>query len=185
MFNVVFLAALPAIFEEFIFRGIIFNGLRSKGFWFASIISAVMFAVMHLSIEQFVFPIIMGVVFTLILEKTGSLVYTILTHFCNNFIVVLISYISNFTGRDIATFNTNSVLGALVALAIAIVAGIIIWLIVKYLLKPTTQTKQTEIILEPNKTIQNTNVLQKNFLLISLLSGIILWLVVVVGSLLM
>lgn len=183
MFNVVFLAALPAIFEEFIFRGIIFNGLRSKGFWFACLISAIMFAVMHLSIEQFVFPIIMGVVFALILEKTGSLVYTIITHFCNNFIVVLISYISNFTGRDIATFNTNSVLGAFIALGIALVASLIIWLLIKHLLKANTHQDEKEIVLEPVNTT-STNFMQNNFVLISLIAGIVLWLVVVVGSLL-
>ena len=185
LFNVVFLVALPAIFEEFIFRGIIFNGLRGKGFWFACIISAVMFAVMHLSIEQFVFPIIMGVVFALILEKTGSIVYTIITHFCNNFIVVLISYISNFTGRDIASFNTNSVTGALIALLIAAIAGTVIWLLIKYLLKPNMQTNEQKIVLQStNLTQQNTNFIHKNFVLISLISGIVLWLVVVVGSLL-
>ena len=186
LFNVVFLAALPAVFEELIFRGMIFNGLRNKGFWFACLISAIMFAVMHLSIEQFVFPVIMGIVFSLILEKTGSIVYTIITHFCNNFIVVLISYISNFTGRDIASFNTNSIVGALIALAVAVVSGVIIWLLIKFLLKSNVQTNEQEIVLEPAKpNYQYTSFIQKNFVLSSLIIGIVLWIIVVIGNLFM
>lgn len=185
LFNVVFVALLPAIFEEFIFRGIVYNGLRSKGVWFAGIISALMFALIHLSIEQFVFPIVMGVVFALILEKTGSVVYTMITHFCNNFIVVLISYIATFTGRDMATFDTTTWYGAILAIIIAIVASVIIWLLIKYVLKTKTQT--TEVNNQPEESVnlqaQTLGKLNKKYFTIALISGVLFWIFMVVSEL--
>lgn len=184
VFNVVFVALLPAIFEEFIFRGIIYNGLRSKGFWFASIISALMFALIHLSIEQFVFPIVMGLVFALILEKTGSILYTMITHFCNNFIVVLISYIATFTGRDMATLDTTSWLGAVLAIVIAIVAGIIIWVLIKYVLKKQ-QSTEVNLPIEDNENQQTQVVVNSNkkYFTIALIVGVLFWIFMVVSEL--
>lgn len=194
LFNVVFLAIIPAILEEFIFRGIVFNGLKKRGVWFASLISALMFAMVHLSISQFVYPIIMGIVFALVFNKTGSLIYSIIVHLCNNFIVVLISYISNFTGRPLAELNTSSALGIVLSVIIAVVASVLIWLIVKFALKPTKSENSNIVNVEhnvveieheneQNKLITPNQNRQNIYTTVALVSGAVLWLIVVIGGL--
>lgn len=203
LFNVIFLAIIPAVLEEFIFRGIIFNGLKKHGFWYASLISALMFALVHLSVQQFVFPIIMGIVFAMVLKKTGSLMCSIIVHLCNNFIVVLISYISNFTGRQIASFDTSTVWGIILAIVIAVVAAVSIWLIIKYLLKPckndvnlVEQSEEKDVagqsveqesvelnqVDEQKELTNNVKNRQNGYVIVALLAGVILWLIVVIGG---
>lgn len=189
--NVVLLAIVPAFFEELIFRGMIFNGLRKSGFWFASLISALMFTLVHMSIHQMIFPFIMGVVFALILEKTGSLFYTIITHFCNNFIVLLITYISNISGKDFLYIDVKTFPMALLVTFIALVALAIIWLLIKFVL--TNKNEQ-----ETNKKAENLNILQEDdandltnvdkkrqyykYLIGAIASGVIIWLVYVISE---
>src|SRR5262249_43076873 len=73
------LVAAP-LFEEFIFRGLIFGGLRrSFGLWPATLVSAAMFAIMHPAISML--PVfVMGVCAALVYERTRSLLAPMLTH---------------------------------------------------------------------------------------------------------
>ncbi len=189
LINVVLLAFIPAIMEELIFRGMIFNGLRKKGFKIAAIISAVMFAIIHLSIKQFVFPIIMGVVFSFVLEKTGSLVYTMIVHFCNNFFVLLISYITKVTNKNFIEINfTNSYfLTIFLSIIIAIIASLLIYLLIKFVLSNNQkETIGMDIQNENDAFVVNDVVnIQKDKidLTTSLIIGAVLWIVYVLCSL--
>lgn len=182
LLNVLLLAVLPALLEELIFRGIIFNGLRQRGFWFASIISTFMFAFMHLSIYQFVYPLIMGMVFCFVVEKTGSTLYSIIVHFCNNFIVILISYISNITGKSIE-IAINSFLKIAVFVLIAIISVIIILLLTKILKNKNSNPSQVYNFNLEIKDMHKQNIENKT-LNISLFLGIGIWLFYVISTLL-
>jgi ABC-2 type transport system permease protein len=73
------LIAAP-LFEEFIFRGLIFGGLRrSFGVWPATLASAAVFAIMHPAISM-VPVFLMGVCAALVYERTRSLLAPMLTH---------------------------------------------------------------------------------------------------------
>ena len=74
MVYIVLFAILPAICEELIFRGVIFNGLR-KNFsdTFAVIFSALLFALMHSSVMQLAYPFIMGIIFAIIVQQRQNL----------------------------------------------------------------------------------------------------------------
>lgn len=100
------LAVLPAVFEEFVYRGIIFNGLRSKmGDVSAIFVSAAMFAFMHGSIEQLVYQFFLGVVIAWMVVRTGSLLSGIIIHFLNNAMVVILAYIELHYGGVEMTYN--------------------------------------------------------------------------------
>lgn len=138
--NIILLAVIPAFAEEFLFRGIIFNGYKKHGLWLSAVVSSAMFAIVHLSVHQLVFPFIMGMVFSLIVHKTGSLKYSIITHFSNNFLVVAISYISSKTGANfgvISNFNVPTIL-------LSILLAIITLLVIYYLLKKLKNTSKQE-----------------------------------------
>jgi hypothetical protein len=73
------LIAAP-LFEEFIFRGLIFGGLRrSFGVWPATLASAAVFAIVHPAIS--IVPVfVMGVGAALVYERTRSLLAPMLLH---------------------------------------------------------------------------------------------------------
>jgi membrane protease YdiL (CAAX protease family) len=73
------LIAAP-LFEEFIFRGLIFGGLRrSFGLWPAALASAAVFAIMHPAISMA--PVfVMGVFSALVYERSRSLLAPMLVH---------------------------------------------------------------------------------------------------------
>ena len=99
--NLFALALLPAICEELIFRGIIFNGLRKKlGDWLAVFVSAILFVLMHASLEQLVYPLLLGMVFGWLVLRTKTVVSSIIVHFLNNALVITIAFIYQMTGFD-------------------------------------------------------------------------------------
>jgi ABC-2 type transport system permease protein len=73
------LVAAP-VFEEFIFRGLIFGGLRrSFGLWPAALASAAVFAIMHPTLS--IAPVfVMGVCAALVYDRSRSLLAPMLTH---------------------------------------------------------------------------------------------------------
>jgi membrane protease YdiL (CAAX protease family) len=90
------LALMPAIFEEYVFRGLIttmaaqsFQTRRS-----AILFQAFVFATIHFSPFEFVGIFAMGLIFGLVYVATGSLWYSTLSHFIFNGSTVLIHYLT-------------------------------------------------------------------------------------------
>lgn len=88
------LAVLPAVGEELCFRGTIQNllaktNLGNKG---AIIVTGFTFALMHLEFDNFLSIWVMGIVLGLLYYYTGSIWVSILAHFCNNMLMVLLKY---------------------------------------------------------------------------------------------
>lgn len=189
--NIVLSVIIPAIVEELMFRGLIFRDLRKRGFWLASLVSSAMFMLVHLNLGSLIYPLIMGFVFALVLEKTGSVVYTIIVHACNNLIVNLIEYFNLTTGKNFGMMALNSWWQILLSVVIAILAFVAIWLIVKFLLKKKEEEHKEAVIdvlsdeeLQRQKiTIQIQKRTENIYVFGSLLLGIIFWLVVVISGL--
>ena len=80
------LAVLPAITEEFVFRGIILQEYREAGCSnvAALMISSLLFAIMHFNLAQFPVYFFGGVVLGLVYMVTDSIIASILVHFLNN-----------------------------------------------------------------------------------------------------
>jgi len=82
---------LTPLAEELLFRGVLYQALRrTMPVGSAVVLSALIFAAMHLSVVLFIPFVLMGAVLALVYERSGSLVPTILLHACNNAIVLLI-----------------------------------------------------------------------------------------------
>lgn len=92
-FRIVTMALLPAIVEEFIFRGLIFNGLKRRNPFWAIIVSGFLFGAMHMNINQFLYAFVMGVFFSLVAYATGSMWPTMIMHFIYNAQSVILSHI--------------------------------------------------------------------------------------------
>ena len=88
--GIIYFCLIAPIYEEIVFRGMIFGGLRRKGFGFvgAALFSAVLFSVMHMNIAQGVNAFFLGLLFALVYEATGNLSAAIMLHMINNIYVI-------------------------------------------------------------------------------------------------
>ena len=71
---------LPAILEEVAFRGVLLEEYRSYGAPWTIITTALMFAMLHLSLENFVYYLFMGVILGVVTLATDSLLPAIGLH---------------------------------------------------------------------------------------------------------
>jgi membrane protease YdiL (CAAX protease family) len=82
---------LTPLVEELLFRGVLYQALRrSLPVSGATVLSAMIFALMHLNVVMFIPLLVMGLILALVYEWSGSIVPTILLHACNNGIMLLI-----------------------------------------------------------------------------------------------
>ena len=81
----------PAVFEEIIFRGVLFDGLKkSFSLPVAVLVCGGLFALYHQNPAQTLYQFCCGAAFALVAVKSGSVLPTVFSHFLNNaFIVVL------------------------------------------------------------------------------------------------
>ena len=88
----VYTAFLPAITEEWFFRGIAMRKLLPYGKGFAVVSSALLFGFMHGYPAQTLFSIFFGLIAGYTYLKTGSIWFGVLIHFVNNTISLAVSY---------------------------------------------------------------------------------------------
>lgn len=83
-------ALLPAVCEEFAFRGFILSGLRRLGHkWAAITVSALFFGVIHGILQQSIAASIVGMLIGYIAVQTGTLWAAIVYHACHNSLSLL------------------------------------------------------------------------------------------------
>jgi sodium transport system permease protein len=92
-------AVTPAICEEALFRGFILSGLRRLGAVPAIGISALLFGVAHASIYRLLPTFFLGLVFGIIVWRTGSLLCSIVAHAINNGVLATVT-----ESQDLARF---------------------------------------------------------------------------------
>lgn len=81
---VILLGVVPAVFEELVFRGIIYHSFRKYHIGSALLFSALLFGCMHMNLNQFLYAVVIGFFFALIVEATGSILASITIHFVIN-----------------------------------------------------------------------------------------------------
>ena len=137
--NLFVLAVIPAICEELVYRGIILNGFRKFGVHTAVFASAAIFAIAHGSAMQTVYQFILGVILGYILVKTGSLVASIIVHFLNNAMVIIVNYIDQATNGSLSQVldGSGSWSATEIVLAICIaMAAVAVIILLFHFIKP-------------------------------------------------
>lgn len=93
-FPMLFYTILVApLMEELVFRGVFYHRFRSYGKYFAAFWTAFFFALMHSNFLQFAPAFCMGIILFFIRDRYG-LPYSILLHFCNNLLAILVNNLS-------------------------------------------------------------------------------------------
>ena len=102
LINFICVSIFAPFFEEWLCRGMVLRGLlgnRMKPVW-AIVISALFFALIHLNPWQAIPAFIFGCLFGYVYYKTGSLKLTMLMHFTNNTLSLILSNIDSLKDAD-------------------------------------------------------------------------------------
>jgi len=87
------IAAFPALIEEFAFRGVILGVLKKRfNSKTAIIVSAIIFGLVHGNLVQIPFAFLMGLVFGLIAVYSNSIWPSVIAHFLNNGVSVILDF---------------------------------------------------------------------------------------------
>lgn len=100
---VIYISVVPAMTEEFAFRGVIMQPLRKYGDKFAIIMSALVFGLMHGNAVQAIFAFMVGIIIGYAVVVTGSLWTGIIIHFFNNFVSAAMDLLSDQIGNEAYT----------------------------------------------------------------------------------
>lgn len=87
-------AVMPAFCEELIYRGVLFRGYRRSGALVAVLLTAFLFGMMHMNLNQFSYAFVLGALFAFVTEITGSILPAVLLHIFVNGKSVAILYAS-------------------------------------------------------------------------------------------
>ncbi len=112
-------AVVPALVEEFAYRGVFLGLLKEYGEGFCIIASSVMFALMHGNLSQIPFAFIVGLVLGFIRVKSGSIIPAMLLHFLNNFVSVVLSIVTEDAGYALMV-GINTVYFAVAVVCISV-----------------------------------------------------------------
>lgn len=87
------MAVVPCVLEETVYRGVFYNEYSKINPWKAALLSGFLFGLMHGNINQFCYAAVMGILFALLIEATGSILSTMLIHFWVNAGSVVLIYL--------------------------------------------------------------------------------------------
>ncbi len=129
------IAVLPAILEEILFRGIVLNNIESQAGSVASVfLVGLIFSLYHASVEQTIYQFICGCLFTLLAVRSKSLLPTVVIHFINNALILILTAcgVVDVSGNLCVSQGWN--IGLTVASALCL-AGAVVWLILDKMVK--------------------------------------------------
>lgn len=122
LLNLLMIAVIPALGEEFLFRGVIQRIFIewTKNIHWGILISALLFSAMHFQFYGFLPRTMLGMLFGYLFVYSGSIWYPVIAHFFNNAMAVLVYF---FAGKEtvektIDQFGTQGVTVYFVLLAI-------------------------------------------------------------------
>lgn len=91
--GVLVIGCLPGFIEELIYRGILYSAFKKRSILFGIIICCLSFGLMHGNFNQIPYAIYLGVIFTLLVEATGSLASSMILHMLFNGMSTIYLYV--------------------------------------------------------------------------------------------
>ncbi len=88
-------AAIPAIFEEFVFRGVVSSKYDEISPLYSIIMSSIMFGIIHLDLKTLPFHFLCGILLSVSMYASKSIFVPIIIHFVYNFFFLFFSDYTN------------------------------------------------------------------------------------------
>ncbi len=103
--SILLFACLPGIFEELIFRGILFRAFDKMKPWKRIVLTAFLFGLFHYNPFNFIGPFILGIILGFIRYRSNSIVPSMFAHATNNSIAMFLSYTLSDKAAELETAN--------------------------------------------------------------------------------
>lgn len=169
------IAGFPAFFEEFIMRGVVLSEYKNVSIKKAAIMNGVLFAMLHLNIQQSLYALAMGALVSYLVYYTKSIFTSMTFHFTVNGINVCMAWFalrnapSSGTASAVAQSNMPQsliIIGIVIAFillfAIAIGTFTLIILLMKSIKKRNIDKwHRTETSVNDFEEIQNKGIFEK------------------------
>jgi len=164
--DVITVALLPAICEEFIHRGVLLQGIKHIGFKKAIVISSILFGLVHFNIQQVSYAIVVGLIMGFVSVVAKNIYPAMIIHFVNNFISTYISYADKngwiggnildrvqsllTSGKSLWIFSIS----ALILIAVVSLLFFLVWLLYRQSIMHKVK-KAIDKIYKSNKVVTN------------------------------
>jgi len=109
LFNVFMIAIIPAVGEEFLFRGVILRLFKewTKNTHIAVMVSAFLFSALHMQFYGFMPRLLLGIILGYLFVWSGSLWIPMLIHFINNAFAIIYIYATG--SMDLLNSDVDSI----------------------------------------------------------------------------
>ncbi|MDD3740570.1 MAG: CPBP family intramembrane metalloprotease [Bacteroidales bacterium] len=132
--NFILIALLPALGEEFLFRGVIQKHGKElfKNSHIAIFVAAFLFSAIHFQFYGFIPRLLLGMVFGYLVYFSGSIWPAVFAHFINNSMAIAVCYLSK-TSEIAAETNTFGTKASDIYFVISglVLAGVVSWVMIK------------------------------------------------------
>ncbi len=117
-------AVLPAVFEELLFRALILNNISGEaGETRAVLLVGMCFSLYHGSVEQTIYQFICGCMFALLAVRSGSVLPSVIIHFLNNALIIVLSAVGAFDEAGALNISYAANIAVTVLSAVSLVAS--------------------------------------------------------------
>ncbi|HHW59069.1 MAG: type II CAAX endopeptidase family protein [Bacteroidales bacterium] len=144
LLNIIYIAVVPAIGEELIFRGIIQRYLINftKNAWLGIIITGLIFSLFHLSWNTILAIWFFGIILGLVYYTTGNIWYSIFIHFLNNLMAALSYWLAS---NELIPYTIEEIDSANFPIWAEILSLILMILFIVFLLKNIKNKREISI----------------------------------------
>lgn len=159
------IAIMPALVEEFLFRGVILRGYEAMGRKASVIMSGLLFALLHMNLASLPSIIFLGITISYIVQRSDSILSGIIYHFMNNTIAVTLVYISNtiLSNMDdvqsavpegLGDMSIEVFLAGLMGFAIIMVFSVVLFMACLKAFKRSTEDRLAKSLMETERAVR-------------------------------
>ena len=145
VYSLLTIGILPAFVEEFALRGIVMQPLRRHGDWFAIVMSAFVFGLMHGNLSQFAFAFLVGLAIGYFVVATGSVWVGVAIHMLNNVSSVVLNFLLDLRPTAAETFSR-------IELSVSLIFGILCFVLFLTVCRRNRLQKDTGVLTAGEKT---------------------------------
>lgn len=167
------IAFLPGAMEEAVYRGAFYNEYRKVSLRKGLLLSALLFALMHLNLNQFIYAFAMGLIFPLLVEANNSILASLLVHFIINANSVISVFRNQEAGNGGGAYTASELVGYMRAFAVPMIMSLFISIgLLAYMAKNTGRLEQIKDIFREEKKEEKEKEKDSSLATVSLLVGI-------------
>lgn len=169
------IALTPGICEEIVFRGFFLSAYEKLGKNKTIIYSSILFGIFHYNFQNLLGPIVLGIVFSIMVYKTNSIIVSMVGHTLNNTIALLLGYFLTKLQPADGTIivesqqligEPNMVFIILFFGIMAFCSGVIIFVLIKQMDSGEVQVKENVIEFNQGNKLYIKEVEKVNFVMV-------------------